>query len=50
MSLPEMEEKLETVLAGQEKYMAALDLNSLVPSMELEDGTPYLEAFQGAVL
>lgn len=40
-----MEEKLETVLAGQEKYMAALDFNSLLPRMELEDGTPYLEAF-----
>ena len=40
-----MEEKLETVLAEQEKYMAALDFNSLLPRMELEDGTPYLEAF-----
>lgn len=41
-----MEKKLEDVLNSQEKYFFAMDFNSLLPRMELEDGTPYLEAFK----
>lgn len=42
----EMEEKLEELLTHQEDYFAAIDFNSLLPRLELEDGTPYLEAFK----
>ena len=41
-----MEERLEAVLEQQEQYFAAIDFNSLLPRLELEDGTPYLEAFR----
>lgn len=41
-----MEEKLETILTQQKKYRAAFDFNSLLPRLELEDGTPYLVAFE----
>ncbi|MBO5372329.1 MAG: glycosyltransferase family 1 protein [Lachnospiraceae bacterium] len=42
----QMEEKLENLLEHQEEYFAAIDFNSLLPRLELEDGTPYLEAFK----
>lgn len=42
----QMEKKLEEILAHQEKYLAAFDFNSLLPRLELEDGTGYLTAFQ----
>ncbi len=42
----QMEEKLEQILERQEKYSAAFDFNSFLPRLELEDGTPYLAAFQ----
>lgn len=41
-----MEEKLEALLSCQEKYLLAVDFNSLLPRMELEDGTPYLDVFK----
>lgn len=40
-----MEEKLDHVLKRQDQYRLAIDFNSLLPSLELDDGTPYLEAF-----
>ncbi len=40
-----MEEKLERILERQANYLAAFDFNSLLPRLELEDGTPYLKAF-----
>lgn len=42
----QMEDKLEGLLKRQEQYKAAFDFNSLIPRLELEDGTPYLEAFE----
>lgn len=41
----QMEEQLERILGQQDKYLAAFDFNSLLPRLELEDGTPYLNAF-----
>lgn len=41
-----MEEKLEDLLERQEQYLAAFDFNSLLPRLELEDETPYLEKFR----
>ena len=41
-----MEEKLAAILERQESYRAAIDFNSLLPRVELEDGTPSLTAFQ----
>lgn len=41
-----MEEKLEEILQRQDEYLAAFDFNSLLPRLELEDGTPYLNVFQ----
>lgn len=41
-----MEERLEEILKRQENYLAAFDFNSLLPRLELEDGTPYLNAFR----
>lgn len=41
----QMEEKLERILEKQDEYLAAVDFNSLLPRLELEDGTPYLNAF-----
>lgn len=40
-----MEQQLEDLLERQEQFLAAFDFNSLLPRMELSDGTPYLEAF-----
>lgn len=40
-----MEEQLEELLLRQETYVAAIDFNSLLPRLELEDHTPYLQAF-----
>ncbi len=41
-----MEMKLESILERQENYLFAIDFNSLLPRLELEDGQPYLEALQ----
>lgn len=41
----QMEEKLERILDCQKKYLLAVDFNSLLPRLELEDGTPYLKLF-----
>ncbi len=41
-----MEEKLEGLLECQEKYLFAMDFNSLLPRLRLDDGTPYLKAFR----
>lgn len=40
-----MEEQLEGILERQETYLAAFDFNSFLPRLQLEDGTPYLDAF-----
>lgn len=40
----QMEEKLEQILKKKENYLFAVDFNSLLPRMEIEDGTPYLNA------
>lgn len=39
-----MERKLEDILKHQKRYLLAIDFNSLLPRLELEDGQPYLEA------
>ena len=39
-----MEEKLEAILKRREQFLAGFDFNSLLPRLELEDGTPYLTA------
>lgn len=36
---------LEEILERQEEYLLAIDFNSLLPRLELEDGAPYLAAF-----
>lgn len=41
-----IETKLEEILQRQEEYLAAFDFNSLLVRAELEDGMPYLNAFQ----
>ena len=41
-----MEEKLERALESREDYWFAMDFNSLLPRLRLEDGTPYLEALK----
>lgn len=41
----DMEEQLKAVLARQKNYLAAFDFNSLLPRLEFEDGTPFLELF-----
>ena len=41
-----IETKLEEILQRQEEYLAAFDFNSLLTRAELEDGTPYLNAFR----
>ncbi len=41
-----MDEKLEQILGRQKQYLAAIDFNSLLPRLELEDGTPYLHALR----
>ena len=40
----QMEEKLEGILKRREHFLAAFDFNSLLPRLELDDGTPYLTA------
>ncbi len=40
-----MEQKLEDILQKKERYLFAVDFNSLLPRIVLEDGTPYLDAF-----
>ena len=42
----QMEEKLLDILMRQESFLAAFDFNSLLPRLELEDGTPFLQAFR----
>lgn len=42
----QMEEKLEKILDCQKKYLLAVDFNSLLPRLELEDGTSYLNLFR----
>lgn len=39
----EQEEKLEALLEIKEQFLAAVDFNSLLPRMVMEDGTPYLD-------
>ena len=43
--LSEGMDALEGILKRQDEYLLAIDFNSLLPRLELEDGTPYLEAF-----
>ncbi len=39
-----MEEKLEGILEKREQFLAAIDFNSLLPRLEIEDGIPYITA------
>lgn len=40
----ELEERLEGILKRRGQFLAAFDFNSLLPRMEMEDGTPYITA------